>query len=199
MMKQLEKPVEGDLVATIKTNHGDIKVKLLPEAASLAVENFRNLATDGYYDGVIFHRVIEDFMIQGGDPTGTGRGGKSFWGHPFEDEVSFEYRNVYGALSMANSGPATNGSQFFIVQTQRSDPNLIKQMRKAGPYQGYPEDVVDAYEEIGGAHWLDMKHTVFGQVYEGMDVVEEIAKVDTDENDKPLEDVVIETIEIETL
>jgi len=102
--------------ATIKTNHGEILIQLFPEQAPKTVENFVGLAKKGYYDGVIFHRVINDFMIQGGDPTGTGMGGESIWGAPFEDEFSNELFNIRGALSMANAGPATNGSQFFIVQ-----------------------------------------------------------------------------------
>ena len=104
--------------ATIKTNHGEIVIQLFPEQAPKTVENFVGLAKKGYYDGVIFHRVINDFMIQGGDPTGTGMGGESIWGAPFEDEFSNELFNIRGALSMANAGPATNGSQFFIVQNQ---------------------------------------------------------------------------------
>ena len=104
--------------ATIKTNHGEIVIQLFPEQAPKTVENFVGLAKKGYYDGVIFHRVINDFMIQGGDPTGTGMGGESIWGAPFEDEFSNELFNIRGALSMANAGPATNGSQFFIVQTK---------------------------------------------------------------------------------
>ncbi len=198
-MRQLDKAKAGDTIANIKTNMGDIKVVLFPEAAPKAVENFVNHSKDGYYDGIIFHRVIEDFMIQGGDPTGTGRGGESIFGHSFEDEFSLEYRNYRGALSMANAGPGTNGSQFFIVQGPKVEERIISQMREMTEEDGYPKEVVDAYEELGGAYWLDFKHTVFGQVYEGMDVVDEIAKVAKDPMDKPLEDVVIENIEITEL
>ena len=106
---------KGDVIATIKTNFGSIRVKMLPEAAPKAVENFLTHARNGYYNGIIFHRVINDFMIQGGDPTGTGMGGESIWGDPFEDEFTPDARNFRGALSMANAGPGTNGSQFFIV------------------------------------------------------------------------------------
>ena len=106
---------KGDTIATIKTNFGNIRVRMLPEAAPKAVENFLTHAQNGYYNGVIFHRVIADFMIQGGDPTGTGMGGESIWGEPFADEFSPEARNFRGALSMANAGPGTNGSQFFIT------------------------------------------------------------------------------------
>lgn len=177
--------------ATIKTNHGDIVIQLFPEEAPMTVENFVRLAQKGYYDGVTFHRVISDFMIQGGDPEGTGAGGQSIWGHNFEDEFSNELFNLRGALSMANAGPNTNGSQFFIVQNKNMPNRFIQQLRDAQ----YPEEVVKAYKQ-GGTPWLDHRHTVFGHVTEGMDVVDEIAKVAKDGNDKPLEDVVITTVEI---
>lgn len=177
--------------ATIKTNHGEIVIQLFPEQAPKTVENFVGLAKKGYYDGVIFHRVINDFMIQGGDPTGTGMGGESIWGAPFEDEFSNELFNIRGALSMANAGPATNGSQFFIVQNQNVPAQMAGQMEAAG----YPKEIITAYEK-GGTPWLDHRHTVFGQVTSGMDVVDEIAAVERDMADKPKEDVVIETVEI---
>lgn len=177
--------------ATIKTNHGEIVIQLFPEQAPKTVENFVVLAKKGYYDGVIFHRVINDFMIQGGDPTGTGMGGESIWGAPFEDEFSNELFNIRGALSMANAGPATNGSQFFIVQNQNVPAQMAGQMEAAG----YPKEIIAAYEN-GGTPWLDHRHTVFGQVTSGMDVVDEIAAVERDMADKPKEDVVIETVEI---
>ena len=177
--------------ATIKTNHGDIVIQLFPEEAPMTVENFFRLAQKGYYDGVTFHRVISDFMIQGGDPEGTGAGGQSIWGHNFEDEFSNELFNLRGALSMANAGPNTNGSQFFIVQNKNMPKRFIQQLRDAQ----YPEEVVKAYKQ-GGTPWLDHRHTVFGHVTEGMDVVDKIAKVAKDGNDKPLEDVVITTVEI---
>lgn len=195
-MRQLEGPKPGDTIANIKTNMGDIKVLLFPEVAPKAVDNFTSHAKNSYYDGIIFHRVIEDFMIQGGDPTGTGRGGESIYGSPFEDEFNLEYRNFRGALSMANAGPGTNGSQFFIVQGSQVDPRLLEQMREMGADGGYPEEVVGGYEELGGAYWLDFKHTVFGQVYEGLGIVDTIAAVEKDGMDRPLEDVVIEGIEI---
>ena len=177
--------------ATIKTNHGDIVIQLFPEEAPMTVENFVRLAQKGYYNGVTFHRVISDFMIQGGDPEGTGAGGQSIWGHNFEDEFSNELFNLRGALSMANAGPNTNGSQFFIVQNKNMPKRFIQQLRDAQ----YPEEVVKAYKQ-GGTPWLDHRHTVFGHVTEGMDVVDKIAKVAKDGNDKPLEDVVITTVEI---
>ncbi|URM34919.1 peptidylprolyl isomerase [Cytobacillus firmus] len=175
----------------MQTSEGNIKIKLFPDQAPKAVENFIKHSEDGYYDGLIFHRVIQDFMIQGGDPDGTGRGGESIYGEAFEDEFSNELYNIRGALSMANSGPNTNGSQFFIVQNTTLDPNLKAEMEKAG----YPEEIIKAYEK-GGTPWLDNKHTVFGQVVEGMDVVDSIAAVETAEQDKPAEDVVIEKIEV---
>lgn len=178
--------------ATIKTNFGDIKVQLFPKQAPKSVENFVGLAQKGYYDGIIFHRVIPDFMIQGGDPTGTGMGGESLWGKPFEDEFSQEVFNLRGALSMANAGPNTNGSQFFIVQKPQLDAGMSDQMKQAG----YPEEIVTAYGN-GGTSWLDFRHTVFGAVSDGMDIVDKIAATETGMQDKPVKDVVIETITIE--
>ncbi len=197
-MNQLELPVKGEKIAVMKTNFGDIKLRLFPEAAPKAVENFMEHSKDGYYDGVSFHRVIEEFMIQGGDPDGTGAGGDSIWGGPFEDEFDLSYRNYRGALSMANAGPNTNGSQFFIVHSSQVRPEqLIDQMRESGEEGGYPEPIVEKYEELGGTPHLDFRHTVFGQVFEGMDIVDKIATTEVDGNDRPLEPVVIETISIE--
>jgi peptidyl-prolyl cis-trans isomerase B (cyclophilin B) len=147
--------------ATMQTNHGAIEIELFDDAAPKTVENFKKLARDGFYDGVIFHRVIQDFMIQGGDPTGTGTGGP---GYQFEDEFN-DNKVVRGALAMANAGPNTNGSQFFIV-TAEATP------------------------------WLDGKHTVFGRVTSGMDVVDTIEQVETGSGDKPREDVRIESVTV---
>lgn len=182
--------VEGP-VATFKTNKGDFAIKLFPKQAPKTVENFLGLVAKNYYDGIIFHRVIKDFMIQGGDPTGTGMGGQSLWGAPFEDEFSNELFNIRGALSMANAGPATNGSQFFIVQNQNMPAQMEEQMVAAG----YPKEIIEAYRQ-GGTPWLDHRHTVFGQVVSEMEIVDEIANVKTGIQDKPVEDVVIKTIEI---
>lgn len=193
-MRQLEMPHKGERIAIISTNHGDIKVRLFPDVAPKAVENFITHSENGYYDGVIFHRIIKNFMIQGGDPDGTGRGGKSIWGTPFKNEVTPEFRHIYGALSMANAGPDTNGSQIFIVQGGKIEPNVINQMKNLGDEGGFSEDVINAYESMGGAYWLDGKHTVFGQVFEGIDVVEEIANVETGASDRPKEDVIINTV-----
>lgn len=192
------KPLEaGDTLATIKTNMGEIKIKLFPAEAPKTVENFTTHAKNGYYDGLIFHRVIKDFMIQGGDPTGTGMGGESVWEHSFEDEFDVKLHNIKGALSMANAGPNTNGSQFFIVQADSVPGNMLEQMKEMP--ESFPEDIVKAYEQKGGTPWLDFRHTVFGQVVEGIDVVDSIADVAVGTADKPLDDVIIETITVETV
>lgn len=184
---QLEPGITEEAVVDLNTSEGTIRIRLFPEIAPKAVENFLGHAESGYYEGVIFHRVIEDFMLQTGDPTGTGGGGESIYGEPFEDEFSDQLFNFRGALSMANAGPGTNGSQFFIVQAKEI---------KEGSASDYPEEITAAYEEMGGTPWLDGMHTVFGQVDEGMDVVDSIAAVEKGANDKPLEDIVIESIEI---
>jgi cyclophilin family peptidyl-prolyl cis-trans isomerase len=147
--------------ATLYTNHGTIAIELFDDDAPKTVENFLKLARDGFYNGVIFHRVIPDFMVQGGDPTGTGSGGP---GYQFEDEFN-DNKVVRGALAMANAGPDTNGSQFFIVTTE-------------------------------AASWLDGKHTVFGRVTDGMDVVDTISALETDARDRPRDDVVIERVDV---
>lgn len=195
-LEQLNLPQEGEEIAVITTNHGEIKIRLFPEVAPKAVENFKTHAKDGYYNGVTFHRVIKDFMIQGGDPEGTGRGGESIWGTPFEDEFHKEYHNFRGSLSMANAGPGTNGSQFFIVQKSNVEEDLLNQMKQAGEDAGFSEAVVNAYAELGGTPWLDYRHTVFGQVFEGMDIVDKIANLEVDANDKPVESVIMEKVEI---
>lgn len=194
---QLKTPESGDIVATMKTNMGDIKIKLFPNEAPKTVENFVTLSKEGYYDGLIFHRVIKDFMIQGGDPTGTGMGGRSIYGEKFEDEFDPALHNLRGALSMANAGPNTNGSQFFIVQADTVPANMLSQMKQMP--DSFPEDIVTAYSEMGGTPWLDFRHTVFGQVIEGMDVVDNIAAVKVGAGDKPVVAVEIETIEIEQI
>lgn len=155
-------------VAIMNTDYGEIDIVLFDEQAPKAVENFVTHAKEGYYDGLTFHRVINDFMIQGGDPTGTGSGGESIWGEPFEDEFSYELYNFRGALSMANSGSNTNGSQFFIVQA----PTMTQEL------SGFPQLVEEKYHEVGGTPWLDQVHTVFGQVIQGMEVVDAIAALE---------------------
>ena len=195
-LEQLKLPAKGEEIVVITTNHGTIKARLFPEIAPKAVENFKTHTKNGYYDGVTFHRVIKDFMIQGGDPEGTGMGGESIWGKPFEDEFDINYRNFRGALSMANAGPNTNGSQFFIVQLDNVEEDIIRQMAELGEEKGFPNDVIDSYKKLGGTFWLDFKHTVFGQVFEGMEVIDKIATSDVDRNDKPLKPVIMEKVEI---
>lgn len=194
---QLSAPQKGDTLAVMHTNMGDIKIKLFPEKAPKTVENFVTHSKNGYYNGLKFHRVINDFMIQGGDPRGNGTGGESIWGGSFSDEFDPELHNLRGALSMANSGPDTNGSQFFIVQAREVPSNMIEQMRDLED-NGFPADITAAYEALGGTPWLDFRHTVFGQVTEGMDVVDAIAAVET-VNDVPRSDVIIESIEVTEL
>ena len=179
--------------AVIKTNRGDMEFVLFPLVAPKAVENFVTHSKNGYYNGQIFHRVIQDFMIQGGDPTGTGMGGESVFGKNFEDEFSLDARNYYGALSMANAGPNTNGSQFFIVQAKSVPENLLSQMEQLTE-NGFPQEVIENYKTVGGTPWLDFHHTVFGQLINGADVLDSIAAVKCGANDKPLDDVIINEI-----
>ena len=193
MYPQLSTEVaSNEALVVMNTTMGAIKIKLFPEIAPKTVENFITHAENGYYDGIIFHRIIQDFMIQGGDPTGTGMGGESIYGPKFEDEFSDKAFNLRGALSMANAGPGTNGSQFFIVQASRVDSSMLNQLKQAG----YPEEIIEAYSKNGGTPWLDNRHTVFGQVIEGMDVVDSMTKVKRNSSDKPLEDIKIESIEV---
>ena len=243
---QMETPEDDDTIAVMHTNMGDIAIRLFPEAAPKTVENFTTHAKNGYYDGLTFHRVINDFMIQGGDPKGDGTGGESIWGGKFEDEFNAKLMNLTGSISMANSGANTNGSQFFINQggpsgktasqlkSQWSYTTLYNQMvsQYAQYVQAYgdsfqsmypdvdafidanggispdsrlvPAEVWELYAKHGGNIHLDGAwraaggHTVFGQVFEGMDVVDAIAAVKTGTNDKPVADVIIETIDITT-
>ncbi|MBE6810923.1 MAG: peptidylprolyl isomerase [Ruminococcaceae bacterium] len=192
---QLEAVKSGDKVAVMHTNMGDIEIKLFPEYAPKTVENFTTHAKNDYYNGIIFHRVIKDFMIQGGDPTGTGMGGESIWGRSFQDEFTPELHNLRGALCMANAGPNTNGSQFFIVQANEVPANMLSQMKDLAD-NGFPPEITEAYARLGGTPWLDFRHTVFGQVINGMDVVDAIANVAVGANDKPVNDVVILGIDI---
>ncbi len=198
---QYADPEKGELIAKIKIKgYGTITVKFFPEHAPLAVENFVQHVKDGYYDGLTFHRIIDDFMIQGGDPEGTGSGGESIWKDdageevPFEDEYSKYLMPIRGALCMANSGENTNGSQFFIVQTSTYRIADVMELRSAG----VDDDLVDYYKENGGAGWLYEAHTVFGQVIDGYDVLDAVAGVDVDSNSKPDNDVIIESIKLDT-
>ena len=189
---QLNEVNEKNPLVTVHTNLGDFTLELFPEVAPKTVENFVTHAKNGYYNGVIFHRVIEDFMIQGGDPTGTGMGGESIYGRTFEDEFSREAFNLYGTLSMANAGPNTNGSQFFIVTAKQVPAQMLKQLKDGG----WPEEIVEEYAKVGGTPWLDHRHTVFGRVVEGIDVVLKIEGVERNAQDRPLEDVVIESTDV---
>lgn len=203
---QFETVQAGDQLAKIKTSMGDITIKLFPEQAPKAVENFVTHAKNGYYNGIIFHRVIKDFMIQGGDPKGNGTGGESIWKKAFEDEFTDQLYHFSGALSMANAGSNTNGSQFFIVEQSDGSlfqdtyfESLYKQLsitNSANKNFKHAENVQQKYQEVGGTPHLDQKHTVFGQVIEGMDIVHKIASVATNSNDKPVEDITIQEIEI---
>ena len=194
-MNQLDRPIKGDVVAVMHTNMGDVSIRLFPDKTPKTCENFIGHAKEGYYDGLTFHRVINEFMIQGGDPTGTGCGGDSIWGRSFEDEFDPELRNYRGALSMANAGPNTNGSQFFIVQAGSVPAQLLSQMRQLED-RGFPREVTENYAKVGGTPHLDFRHTVFGQVFDGMDVVDAIAAVKTGANDKPVEPVIINNIDV---
>lgn len=162
--KQDAMPEKGEQIVVMETSMGTIKIRLFPKLVPKTVENFIGLVGKKYYDGIIFHRVIEDFMIQGGDPTGTGTGGASLWGTKFKDEFSSDLKHIRGAVSMANSGPNSNGSQFFIVQKKE------------------------------GTAWLNGAHAVFGQVFEGMDVVDKIVKVQKDANNKPVKKVTMKKV-----
>ena len=180
-------------IVTIEMENGaQIKAELYPDVAPNTVNNFVSLIKKGFYDGTIFHRCIEDFMIQGGDPEGTGCGGESIWGAPFQDEFDVTLRNYRGALSMANAGPNTNGSQFFIVQCDEVYAPLFKQM-EGHPY--FPDEVISTYKELGGYPTLDFKHSVFGHVFKGMEVVDLIASKGSNSG-MPKEKVVINTIDI---
>lgn len=223
---QLEMPAEGEEVAVMHTTMGDICIRFFPEEAPKAVENFKTLAKNGYYNGVTFHRVIDHFMIQGGDPTATGSGGESCWGEEFGDEFDSSLGNLRGSLSMANAGANTNGSQFFINEeglpggTIADGRAYYEANAETIAQYGYTSfeqfmaaqmgllaealtpEVINKYDEVGGNYHLDGPlrssggHTVFGQVYSGMDVVDAISQVAVDENDKPLEDVSIVSIEL---
>ena len=218
---QLDMPEEGEEIAVITMESGEVfKLRFFPDEAPKAVYNFKVHALEGYYDGLTFHRIIENFMIQGGDPQGGGTGGESVWGEPFADEFNDNLLNIDGAVSMANSGADTNGSQFFINATGGMSADWDYYQQGFDVYEQSPEaftstygawvdmdKVTDAvkklYEEHGGNPTLDgyysttgRGHTVFAQVFEGMDQVYALSQADTDDNDKPLEDMVIQSVEI---
>ncbi len=223
-LTQLDEPKKGDVVAVIETSEGTIKVKLLPEVAPKAVKNFVEHSLNGYYDGLTFHRVIDNFVAQGGDPTGTGMGGESIWGKNFANEVNSSARHFSGALAMANSGgTATNGSQFYFVDnldlpvSQVQELSYLKEHQDEvlehlhEPIEGeenvyhegdisvkdmFSPEVIDAYKTVGGTPFLDFGYTVFGQTYDGLDVVDKITQVEVDRSDKPVNPVIIKKITI---
>ncbi len=191
----LRTPENGDQIAVLHTSYGDITVQFFEDIAPKAVENFVTHSKDGYYDDLIFHRVINNFMIQTGDPTGTGNGGESIWGDPFGWELSDNAYNLRGALCMANkSADNTNGSQFYIVQAGVVDETTFSIYESYG--YSFTDKQKELYGQYGGAPWLDGAYTVFGQVIDGMDVVDEIAAVKVNNDDRPLEDVILESVEI---
>ncbi|WP_455714737.1 peptidylprolyl isomerase [Anaerosporobacter sp.] len=217
---QFDAPKSGDTVAEIVVkDFGSIKVRFFADKAPKAVENFVTHAKEGYYDGLTFHRIINDFMIQGGDPEGTGMGGESIWGENFEDEFSDDLHPLRGALCMANSGSNTNGSQFFIVQANPLDQATVEGALTANGYElgesyldsfktfmkaayncEFSDDITELYMEKGGTPWLFEAHTVFGQIYDdaSYDVLDAIASVDMEDANSgiPANDVIIETIKI---
>lgn len=198
-------PLAGEQIVIINIkDHGEVKIKLFPEYAEKGVENFTELAKRDYYDGLIFHRVIKDFMIQGGDPLGTGTGGASIWGDKFEGGSDPHLIHVPGAVAYANSGvtldnpspTASNGSQFYIVTGDVYTSEDLGMM--SSYYQiEFTDEASSLYTSVGGAPWLDGGYTVFGQVFDGLDIIFELQNVSTDaSNNKPLEDIVIESVEV---
>ena len=208
-VNQLRELQPGDTVAELEiAGYGKVTILLFPEQAPLAVENFVGLAEQGYYDGLTFHRVIEDFMLQGGDPTGTGRGGESFFGKSFEDEFSADLFPLYGSLCMANSGKNTNGSQFFLVTCK--DVVSYAQLEQVAQsyasnyginidYSMMSKQCRNNYASVGGAYWLYCQHTVFGQIVEGLDIIDKADSAETDSNDKPVADIIVEKVTIRTV
>lgn len=190
-------PQNGDTIIemTIK-DYGTVKFRLFPEYAEMGVENFKQLAESGYYDGLTFHRIIKDFMIQGGDPNGTGTGGASIWGGEFDGGTDPHLIHVPGALAYANSGStATNGSQFYIVTGENITDDTFTLYENYG--RTFTDNQKAIYKQVGGTPFLDGSYTVFGQVIDGLDVVYRVQYAATDANDKPfLEDVVIESVKV---
>ena len=218
---QLDLPEKGEEIAIVSTNLGSFKIRFFPKAAPKAVENFKKLSQNGYYNGIIFHRVIKNFMVQAGDPNGDGTGGQSIWGTEFEDEFSSKLFNITGAVSMSNHGVNTNGSQFFVNNKDSSGFEGWERYQKV--YEIYKQDpnkfsssygttvdmskitdeIKSLYEKHGGNPNLDgyystnnQGYTVFGQVFEGMETINSISQSPTNSSDKPLEDIKINSIEI---
>ena len=193
--KQLAMPEKGETIAIMHVKgYGEMHMKFFEDVAPKAVENFVTHAKEGYYDGLTFHRVINEFMIQGGDPEGTGMGGESIWGQGFGVELHPSLVPYRGSLCMAMSSlPNSIGSQFFITQA-----HYDKNMSDMLAYYGYPTKLLEEYKNHGGYLSLYLQYTVFGQVYQGIEIIDQIAAVATNGDDKPLEDVIIEKIEIKT-
>jgi len=191
-------PEKGEEIVVMKLkNGGTVKTKLFPDLMPRACANFVGLAANGYYDGLTFHRIISDFMIQGGDPEGTGKGGESIWGGRFDGGVTDYLYNVKGAIAYANSGATIyDGSQFYIVVGQKfTDGEVFEKYRNKN--FNYTETAKKAYFDQGGAPWLDGDYTVFGQVFEGLDIVEDIcSNTVVDSDDRPVDDVIIEKVEV---
>lgn len=222
---QLDLPSSGEEIAVLETSMGTVKIRLFPDAAPKAVENFKGLVRKGYYNGLTFHRVIKDFMAQTGDPNGNGTGGSSLWNKPFADEFNRNLLNIRGAVAMANSGPNTNGSQFFIDQAGPSSFAGWSNFEKAYDYIKQSNISVDSFVAQYGTSWINMDkatqeyrsfyeknwgnpyldgyyniaqrgHTVFGQVFDGMNVVDKIVSVSVDSGNKPLTAIKIIKAEI---
>jgi peptidyl-prolyl cis-trans isomerase B (cyclophilin B) len=199
--EQLQKPQKGEIIAVIHTNFGDMYARFFPEVAPLAVENFVTHSKRGYYNGLEAFRVIQGFMMQTGTPSNDGKGGESIWGGNFSDEFNVSARNYYGALSMANSGKNTNGSQFFIVTAKNGSEAefTIKYYKYDADTKKYPSEVIENYAQNGGTPWLDFQHTVFGQIYDGFDILDKINAVGSeDDSGKTSKTVIIQSIEIKT-
>ncbi len=193
---QLMQPVEGETIAVISTDLGNISLRLFPNEAPMAVENFIGLAQQDYFDGITFHRVVQDFVIQSGDAEGTGFGGATIWNNePYPLEISDNLHHYTGALGIAHSGSGEdNKSQFYIVQTPA---NSVSNSAAVSLIEsGMRENVAEIYKDIGGTPHLDNKHTVFAQVFEGMDVVDEIAKAQVDSNGQPVTPIYITNVDI---
>ncbi|MDE6519391.1 MAG: peptidylprolyl isomerase [Ruminococcus sp.] len=190
-------PEKGDKVIELTfKDYGTVKFRLFPEYADLGVENFIGLAEDGFYDGLTFHRIIKDFMIQGGDPLGNGTGGKSLWGSTFDGGTDPHLIHLSGAVAYANSSTtASNTSQFYIVTGEEINDETFEMYSSYGEYS-FSDKAKEAYKQNGGIPYLDGNYTVFGQVFDGLDIIYQIQCKATDTNDKPLDDVIIESVKV---
>lgn len=192
------KPVKGEKIAVITVkDYGTIKIKLFPDYAPKGVENFEGLIDKQYYDELIFHRIYKGYVAQTGDPKGNGTGGNSMWDKPFANEISDHLWQFTGAVAYANSGKDdTNGSQFYILGTQKDSVTDKTFKDLSAQNVNFPQNVKDKYKEIGGEPAFDKRYTVFGQVFEGMDVVYKIVKAEVDANDKPVNQIMVQNVKI---